>query len=325
MRTASLIGNLVLALSTVIIAHPAWAQEYPVKPIRLVVPNPPGGGNDVIARLFAQKLSEAWGQQVVVENRGGAGTTIGTAYVAHAAPDGYTLIMSLVSSHAVSPNLYRDPGYDPIKDFTPITVLVVSPMLLGVTPTLPVKSMRELIALAKKNPGTITYASGGGGSPMHMSAEIFKRMAGIDLVHVPYKGGGPAQLGIAIGEAYMGISTTGSMLSMVQARRIRALAVGRAARLADYPEIPTFAEAGMPGYDTNTWYSMHAPAGTPDAIADKLNRELVRILGLPDMKERLRQLSSDGVGYTRQQTGVFVQSELAKYAKVIKDAGIKGE
>jgi len=160
---------------------------------------------------------------------------------------------------------------------------------------------------------------------MHMSVEIFKRMAGIELVHIPYKGGGPAQLGIAIGEAYMGISTTGSMLSMVQARRIRALAVGRASRLTDYPDIPTFAEAGMPGYDTNTWYSMHAPAGTPDAIADKLNRELVRILGLPDMKERLRQLSSDGVGYTRQQTAIFVQNEITKYAKVIKDAGIKGE
>jgi tripartite-type tricarboxylate transporter receptor subunit TctC len=325
MRTIRFIGTPILALSTMTVTLPAWGQDYPVKPIRLVVPNPPGGGNDVVARLFAQKLGEAWGQQVVVENRGGAGTTIGTSFVAHAPPDGYTLILSLVSSHAVSPNLYRDPGYDPIRDFTPITVLVVSPMLLGVTPTLPVKSMQELIALAKKNPGTITYASGGGGSPMHMSSEIFKRMAGIDLVHIPYKGGGPAQLGIAIGEAYMGISTTGSMLSMVQARRIRALAVGRASRLADYPDIPTFAEAGMPGYDTNTWYSMHAPAGTPDAIADKLNRELIRILGLPDMKERLRQLSSDAVGYTRQQTAVFVQNEITKYAKVIKDAGIKGE
>jgi len=198
-------------------------------------------------------------------------------------------------------------------------------MLLGVTPSFPAKSMRELIALARKKPGTITYASGGSGSPMHMSVEIFKSMAGIDLVHIPYKGGGPAQLGIAIGEAYMGISTTGSMLAMVQARRIRALAVGRAARLTDHPDLPTFAEAGMPGYDTNTWYSVHAPAGTPDAIADKLNKELVHILGLADIKERLRQLSSDGVGYTREQTGVFVKHELAKYAKVIKDAGIKGE
>jgi tripartite-type tricarboxylate transporter receptor subunit TctC len=325
MRTIRFIGNLVLALSVIGIADPARAQDYPVKPIRLVVPNPPGGGNDVIARLFAQKLGEAWGQQVVVENRGGAGTTIGTAFVARAAPDGYTLILSLVSSHAVSPNLYRDPGYDPISDFTPITVLAISPMVLVVTPSLPVKSMRELIALAKKKPGTITYASGGNGSPMHMSAEIFKRMAGIDLVHIPYKGGGPAQVGIAIGEAYMGISTTGSTLPMVQARRIRALAVSRATRLSDYPDIPTFTEAGLPGYDTNTWYSMHAPAGTPDAIADKLNRELVRILGLPDIKERLRQLSSEGVGYTRQQTAAFVQNEYAKYAKVIRDAGIKGE
>src|SRR4051812_31976526 len=247
MKAMRCIGTLVLALSALTSAHPAGAQDYPVKPIRLVVPNPPGGGNDVIARMFAQKLGEAWNQQVIVDNKGGAGTTIGTAFVANAAPDGYTLILSLVSSHAVSPNLYRDPGYDPIKDFAPITVLVVSPMLLGVTPSFPVKSMRELIALAKKNPGTITYASGGAGSPMHMSAEIFRRMAGINLVHIPYKGGGPAQLGIAIGEAYMGISTTGSMLSMVQARRIRALAVGRSARLTDFPEIPTFAEAGLPG------------------------------------------------------------------------------
>jgi tripartite-type tricarboxylate transporter receptor subunit TctC len=313
---------MLLAVAGVL---PVRAQEYPVKPVRLIVPNPPGGGNDVVARIFGQKLSEALGQQFVVENRGGAGTTIGTAYVAHAAPDGYTLILSLVSSHAVSPNLYRDPGYDPVRDFTPITVLVVSPMLLGVTPSFPVKSMRELIALARIKPGTITYASGGSGSPMHMSAEIFRRMAGIDVVHIPYKGGGPAQIGIAVGEAFMGISTTGSMLPMVHSGRIRALAVGRAARLADFPDIPTFTEAGLPGYDTNTWYSMHAPAGTPDAIVDKLNRELVRILGLPDIRERLRQLSSDGVVYTRQQTAAFVQNELIKYAKVIREAGIKIE
>jgi tripartite-type tricarboxylate transporter receptor subunit TctC len=316
------IGNLVLALSVI---GPAWAQDYPVKPIRLVVPNPPGGGNDLIARLVAQKLGEAWGQQVVVENRGGAGTTTGTAFVARSAPDGYTLILSLVSSHAVSPSLYRDPGYDPVSDFTPITVLAISPMVLVVTPSLPVKTMRELIALAKKKPGAITYASGGSGSPMHMSAEIFKRMAGIELVHIPYKGGGPAQLGIAVGEAYMGITTTGSTLPMVQTGRVRALAIGRTTRLADYPDIPTFAEQGLPGYDTNTWYSMHAPAGTPDAIADRLNRELVRILALPDIKERLRQLGSDAVGSTRQQTASFVKSEHAKYAKVIKDAGIRVE
>jgi tripartite-type tricarboxylate transporter receptor subunit TctC len=325
MRATHFIGRLLLMLLAVAGVLPARAQEYPVKPVRLIVPNPPGGGNDVVARIFGQKLSEALGQQFVVENRGGAGTTIGTAYVAHAAPDGYTLILSLVSSHAVSPNLYHDPGYDPVRDFTPITVLVVSPMLLGVTPSFPVKSMRELIALARTKPGTITYASGGSGSPMHMSAEIFRRMAGIDLVHIPYKGGGPAQIGIAVGEACMGISTTGSMLPMVHSGRIRALAVGRAARLADFPDIPTFTEAGLPGYDTNTWYSMHAPAGTPDAIVDKLNRELVRILGLPDIRERLRQLSSDGVGYTRQQTAAFVQNELIKYAKVIREAGIKIE
>jgi tripartite-type tricarboxylate transporter receptor subunit TctC len=323
MSTTRLIGNLFLMLIAGIAAAQAWAQEYPTRPIRLIVPNPPGGGNDLWARVFGQKLSEAWGQQVIIDNRGGAGSTIGAALAARAAPDGYTLIFSLVSSHAVGPNLYRDPGYDPVKDFTPITVLVVAPMVLVANPTLPVKSLQELIAMAKTKPGMMRYASGGSGSPMHMSAELLKRMAGIDMVHIAYKGGGPAQIGVASGEADIGIDTAGSILPAVQAGRVKALAIGRATRLTSFPDIPTFAEAGLPGYDSNTWYAVHAPAGTPEAIAEKLNKELVRIVGLPDVRERLRQTGSDGIGYTRQQTAAFVQSENTKYAKVIKDAGLK--
>ena len=325
MRAIPFVASCVLVVSAGILAAPAWSQDYPTKPIRLIVPNPPGGGNDLWARVFGQKLNEAWGQQVIVDNRGGAGSTIGAALAARAAPDGHTLIFSLVSSHAVSPNLYRDAGYDPVKDFTPISVLVVAPMVLVANTALPVKSVQELIAMAKAKPGAMRYASGGSGSPMHMSAELFKRMAGVDMVHIAYKGGGPAQIGVVSGEADIGIDTAGSILPAVQAGRVRALAIGRASRLQSFPDIPTFAEAGLPGYDSSTWYAVHAPAGTPDAIAEKLNKELVRIVNLPDVRERLRQTGSDGLGYTRQQTATFVQNENLKYARVIKEAGIKIE
>jgi len=303
----------------------AMAQDYPNKTIRLIVPYPPGGGNDGLARLFGQKLSAAWGQQVIVDNRPGAGTTIGTTLAARAAPDGYTLLLSSIASHGVSPSLYRNPGYDPVKDFAPITLLAVAPMIVGVNQAAPIASVQELIKLAKARPGTLKYATAGSGSPMHMGGEIFKDVAGVDLLHVPYSGGGPALISLIAGETDIAFDTAASILPQVRAGRIRALAIARASRLAEYPNIPTFAEAGLPAYEANAWYSMHAPAGTPPAIIQKINAELVKAMAAPDMIEKLRQLGSDPGGDTPEHFGAFVRAELDKYAKLIKKSGIKVE
>jgi len=208
----------------------AVAQNYPVKTIRLIVPYPPGGGNDLLARLFGQKLTEAWGQQVIVDNRPGAGTTIGTALASRATPDGYTLLLSSIASHGVSPNLYRNPGYDPVKDFAPITLLAVAPMLLGVNQASPVKSVQELIALAKSKPGMLKFATAGSGSPMHMGGEIFKDLTAIDILNVPYSGGGPALISLISGETDMAFDTAASIMTLVRAGKLRALAIARASR-----------------------------------------------------------------------------------------------
>ncbi len=313
-----------LVLAGVCVA-PALAQNYPVKTIRLIVPYPPGGGNDTLARIFGQKLGEAWGQQVIVDNRPGAGTTIGTALAARATPDGYTLLLSSIASHGVSPGLYRAPGYDPVKDFTPITLLAVAPMLLGVNPSRAINSVQDLIKLAKSRPGTLKYATAGSGSPMHMGGEIFKDLTGVDIIHVPYSGGGPALMSLIGGETDIAFDNAASILPQVRGGKLRAVAIARASRLAEYPNIATFAEAGLPGYSANAWYSMHAPAGTPAAVVLKINRQLAVALALPEVVEKLRQLGSDGVGDTPEKLDVFVRAELAKYSQLIKRAGIKVE
>ncbi len=319
------VSVVIAALGASIAASAAVAQDYPTKTIRLIVPYPPGGGNDALARLFGQKLSAAWGQQVIVDNRPGAGTTIGTTLAAKAPPDGYTLLLSSIASHAVSPNLYRNPGYDPIKDFAPITLLAVAPMLVGVNQAAPIASVQDLIKLAKARPGTLKYATAGSGSPMHMGGEIFKDVTGVDLLHVPYSGGGPALISLVAGETDIAFDTAASILPQVRAGRIRALAIARASRLAEYPNIPTFAEAGLPAYEANAWYSMHAPARTPPVLIRKINAELVKAMAAPDMIEKLRQLGSDPGGDTPEHFGAFVRAELDKYSKLIKKAGIKVE
>jgi len=303
----------------------AVAQAYPVKPVRLIVPYPPGGGNDTLARIFGQKLTEALGQQIVVENRPGAGTIIGTASVARAAPDGYTLLLSSIATHAFSPFLYAKPGYDPIKDFAPVTLLVIAPTVLVVNPALPVGSLKELIALAKRRPGQLEFASAGTGSSAHMLGETFKSLAKIDIVQVPYKGGAPAIIGTISGEAQMMADPAASVLPHVKSGRLRALAVARASRLPDLPAVPTFAEAGMPEYTASAWYSVHAPAKTPHDIVARLNRELVRIVNLPDIRDKLKDLGSDGVGNSPEAFGQFVLVEHAKYGKLIKEMGVKPE
>ena len=301
------------------------AQAYPTKPIRLIVPYPPGGGNDTLARLFGVKLTEAWGQQVVVDNRPGAGTIIGTQIAARAVPDGHTLLLSSIATHAIAPNLYAKPGYDPVKDFSPITLLAIAPTVVCVNPSVPARTLKELIALAQAKPGELKFASGGAATPPHMAGEIFAAMTGIKLIHVPYKGGGPAHAGLLGGETSMMFDTAASILPHVRAGKLRALAIARGARLSEYPELPTFAEAGVAGYEVNAWYSMHAPAGVSQEIIAKVNAELARILKLPDIQERLKVLGSEGVGNSPEEFTRFVRAESARYAKAIRDAGVKVE
>ena len=303
----------------------AQAQEYPAKPTRVVVPFATGGGNDTLGRVFAQKFSDAWGQSFVVENRPGAGGTLATALVARAPADGYTLLLSSIATQAVSPHLYRDPGYDPLKDFTPIALLGVAPVVMGINLNIPAKSVPEFIALAKAKPGIFKYGSGGTGSVMHTSAMVFSQAAGVEMLHVPYKGAGPAYIALVGSEVDLVIDTTAALLPRVRSGRVRALAIASRARMADAPDIPTFTEAGLPGYEANGWYSMHAPAGTSAAIIAKLNAEIARAMKQPDMQERFKQLGLEGGGGTPEQLTQFVRAEFAKYAKVIKDAGIKPE
>jgi tripartite-type tricarboxylate transporter receptor subunit TctC len=298
-------------------------QPYPAKPVRVIVPYPPGGGNDILGRLFAARLSERMGQSFVVENRPGAGTMIGTEAAAKSTPDGYTILLSSIATHALSPNLYSRVPYDPIKDFAPITLLGIAPTVMVINKDVAAKDLRELIAMAKAKPGELAYASGGNGTPPHINAEVFKAVAGVDLLHVAYKGGGPALADLAAGRVHVMLDTAASAMSHVRTGRLRALAISAPKRSAEYPDLPTFAEAGLPAYDTNAWYSMHAPAGTPTEIVQKLNAQLAAILKEPQIAERFKQLSTEPVGNSPEQFAAFVKAELDKYARIIKAAGIK--
>jgi tripartite-type tricarboxylate transporter receptor subunit TctC len=299
----------------------AFAQAYPSKPVRMIVPYPPGGGNDTLGRLFAAKLSERLGQPFVVENRPGAGTMIGTEAAAKSPPDGYTILLSSIATHALSPNLYARVPYDPLKDFAPITLLGIAPTVLVVNADLPAKTLQELINLAKKQ--QLAYASGGNGTPPHINAEVFKSVAGIDLLHVAYKGGGPALVDLMAGRVQAMLDTAASAMPHVRSGKLRALAISAPRRSPELPDLPTFAEAGLPQYDTNAWYSMHAPAGTPPDIVRRLNAELVAILKDPEILARFKQLATDPVGNSPEEFAAFVRAELDKYARIIKAAGIK--
>ena len=299
------------------------AQGYPAKPVKVIIPYPPGGGNDTLGRLFAAKLSERTGQQFVVENRPGAGAMIGTEAAARSPADGYTILLSSIATHALSPNLYAKVAYDPVKDFAPVTLLGIAPTVLVVTSDLPAKDLPELVAAAKAKPGSLAYASGGNGTPPHINGEVFKSVAGVDLLHVPYKGGGPALVDLMAGRVQVMLDTAASAMPHVRSGKLRALAITGAKRSPEYPDLPTFAEAGMPQYDTNAWYSIHAPAGTPPEVVRRLNGELVVILKDPDVLARFKQLSTEPVGNTPEEFGAFVRTELDKYARIIKGAGIR--
>ncbi len=315
-----------LAQTTLAASAPALksakGQAYPTKPIRLIVPFAIGSTTDTLARIVGQKLAESWGQQVVVDNRAGAGGNIGTDIVAKAAADGYTLLMA-AGSHAINPSLYRKLPYDAVKDFAPVTQVGSAPQLLVSHAGLAAASIRELIALAKARARQIHYASGGNGTPSHLSMELFKSMAGVDLVHVPYKGGETVLNAVLSGEVQLTFGNIRSMMPHVKLGKLKALAVTSSSRSPAAPEVPTIAESGLPGYSVTAWWGMLAPAGTPKAIITQLHRELARLLQAPALRERLAAVGIDTAGSSPEAFGAFIRREIATWAKVVKDSGAR--
>ena len=315
-------------LSTAVLlgaAQPAIAQApYPVKPIRFIVGFPPGGTNDIVARVIAPKLSEYLGQSVVVENRGGANTAIACEMFVRTPPDGHTLMLN-APGHATNPALMKL-NFDSIRDFSFITIAAESQNLLVVHPSFPPRSVKELIAFSKKHPpGSINYGSSGTGTTVHLSAELFQFMTGVKWLHIPYKGGGPAVIDLLAGQHVIYFGNVPTVILHARAGKLRALATTGPKRTPAAPDIPTVAESGVPGYEVTTFYGVSAPAKTPRAIIDRLHAEIVRALNSPDLRERLQTLGADPVGNTPEQYTAFMQNEIAKWGKVIKAAGIKGE
>ncbi len=295
----------------------AVAQNYPSKAIRLIVPNSPGGQTDLLGRLVGQRLAEKWNQPVIVDNRSGANTIIGMTLLAKSAPDGYTLAVASTSM-AINPGLVRDLPYDGIKDFSPITNLANIPFLLVVHPSVPAKSVKDLIALAKARPAQLTFGSGGTGSPSHLSGELLKAMASINVVHVPYKGLGQSLVGLLSGQIDMVFAGPLIVLPHVVAGRLRAIAIGSAKRFPAMPEVPTVAEAGLPGYESGIWFGILAPAGTPSSIVSQLNKEIVNILAQPEVRQRFDAINATVIGDTPEQFSAFIKSETSKWSKIAK-------
>jgi len=300
----------------------ALAQTYPVRTVRVIVPFPPGGAIDALGRILAQKMSEQWGQPFIVENRAGASGIIGTEIGAKAASDGHTLTMGAVSTHAINVALHKKLPYDPVKDFSPVAFVAVVPNLLVVNPALAVRSAGDLIALARQKPGTLSYASAGAGTTLHLSGELLKSMARIDIVHVPYKGSGPAVTDVIAGQVPIMFDSITSSLPHVKAGKLRALGITSATRSSALPEVPTIAESGLPGYEMNPWFALFAPAGTPQPVITKLNAEVARIVALPDVKERLSAIGAEPMGGAPERLGATMRADVAKWTKVIRDTGI---
>jgi tripartite-type tricarboxylate transporter receptor subunit TctC len=300
------------------------AREYPTKPIRMVVGFAPGGAPDIIGRLVGQKLNESLGQPVIVDNRPGATGNIGAEIVAKAAGDGHTVFMATLSL-AISPSFYRKLPFDPVRSFAPVGMVASVPLLLVVHPSLPAKSVKELIALAKGKPGSLNYASVGNGSPQHLSAELFKSVAGVNVVHVPYKGGGPATAAVLAGEAQLFFAGMPPALPHVKAGRLRGLAVSTAKRSRSAPEVPTVSEAGLPGFEADNWNALLAPHGTSSNVIARLNHELGRVLKLPDIQAQFVNTGAEAAYSTPQELAARVASETVKWGKIARAAGVKPE
>jgi tripartite-type tricarboxylate transporter receptor subunit TctC len=312
-----------LMIATLPGANLAAAQDYPTRPVRVIIPFPPGGSNDVVGRLIATHLGERLGKQVIIDNRSGAGGVIGTEAVAKSPPDGYTLLM-ISLAHAVNPWLYKL-TYDPIKDFAPIGLLAKGPNVLVVHPSLPVKSVKELIALAKQKPGDLQYASAGIGSFQHLGGELFKLTAGVDLLHVPFKGGGPAMIDVVGGHTKVMFSSMVQTVPQIKSGKLRALATGGQERSPVLPDLPTIAEAGVPGYEAVNWWGLVAPAGTAQPIIDKLNREIEVVQKSPEVQKQFATEGAEAVGMKPADFGGFMVSEMNKWEKVVKQGNIKAE
>jgi tripartite-type tricarboxylate transporter receptor subunit TctC len=309
-----------------LISTTAAAQQYPSKPIRYIVGFPPGGGTDIISRLIANKMSEAWGQQVIVENRPGATGMIGANAVAKSAPDGYTIGMGHVNSHAIAPNLVKQPLYDPLNDFAPVAYVGYAANILVINPAVtPANTIQELVALAKANPGKLTYASPGVGSTNHLAGEMFKLAAGIDIVHVPYKGSAPAITDLLGGQITMNFDTTSSVAAYLKQGRMRALAITTGERDPEFRNVPTVRESGFKDFEVTNWYGVVAPAGTPREIVAKLNAEVNRILALPDISAKLDELGTRRNPGSPEKFAEFIRSELQKYAALAKQTGVRME
>ncbi|MDB5811813.1 MAG: LacI family transcriptional regulator [Betaproteobacteria bacterium] len=319
--TCRAVGVLLFASA----ATPALAQNYPVKPIRLIVAFPPGGSTDIIARVVGQKLGERLGQQVVIDNRGGAGGTIGTEIAARANPDGYTLTMGTTSTHVIAAGAYANLQYNPIKDFEPLTLVATTPYLLVVNPAVKASTLKEFIALAKSQPGKLNYASAGTGTTTQLAMEMLKTAAGIDLVHVPYNGNGPANTATLGGQVQALFGSMPAVLTQAKAGRLRPLAVGTPKRSPSLPDVPSVAESGFPGFDASLWLGFFAPKGTPAPILKRLQAELTAVAQAPDMKEQFERNGAEPLTNTPAEFTKLIQVEIDKYAKVIKAAGIKLE
>ncbi|MDB5902850.1 MAG: extra-cytoplasmic solute receptor BugT [Betaproteobacteria bacterium] len=301
----------------------AAAQTYPTKPVRLIVPFPPGGSNDIVGRLMAQELTEKLGKQVVIDNRGGAGGVLGTEIAANADPDGHTLLIISVA-YAFNPALYKL-RFDPDKAFVPVAILGTGPNALTVTPKLPANSVKELIAMAKAQPGKLNYASAGVGSFQHLGSELFRIMAGINIVHVPFKGGGPAMADVIGGNTEICLGSLIQMIPHVDSKRLKLLGIGGTRRAKVYPNVPTIAEAGVPGYDSSNWWGILAPAKTPPAIVQRLRDETAKILASSDVQRKFEGQGAETVKMSPDEFGRFIKTEIVKWTKVVREAGIKAE
>jgi tripartite-type tricarboxylate transporter receptor subunit TctC len=319
------IARIAAALAGLFLAAGVAAQQYPSKPIRLVVPFPPGGSTDIVARIVAQKLGTQLGQPLVIENRDGAGGTLGTAVVAKAPPDGYTLVVGTTSTHVVAPSVYQKLEYDPVKDFAPVSLMAVTPYLLVVNPSVPAKSVKELVELMKAQPGKLNYASAGVGSTTHLAMEMLKGASNTSAVHVPYKGNGPAGTAVIAGQVEILFGSLPAVLPHAKSGKVRALAVGTPKRSPSLPEVPTVAESGYPGFDASLWLAIMAPAGTPGPVIERLNKEVIAAVGAKDTAELLDKNGAEPLTSTPAELAEIIKDGVVKYAKVVKDAGVKPE
>jgi tripartite-type tricarboxylate transporter receptor subunit TctC len=316
--------HLAAAVCAAAISLTVTAQSYPARPIRIIVPFAPGGGTDIIGRAIAPRLGEALGQQVLIDNRPGAGTIIGAELAARSAPDGYTLFMGINGTMAINPSIYKKLPYDPMKDFVPVSMLGVGPNVLVVHPSLPARSVKELIALAKAHPGRLSYASSGTGGAPHLAGELLKSMARIDLVHIPYKGAGPATIDLLAGQVQVMFAGLGAAITHIKSGKVRGIAVASAKRSVALPELPTIAES-LPGFEASTWFALFAPAGTPKDIVSRLNAELGKVMARKDVQQQLVAQGYETLTSTPEQLAAQLKRDTTLWAGVIRTAGITPE